>query len=124
MDVDQSSLNRMDYVRLKVGAKDITKVSEVAEGGIGTFLYDFFYEREILGEQPHERDVVLVGVGKESKEQPSLKKPRTEEQSSSKIPKKLEMAPVNESGNGKESQQDGAGGSVVPKMWFSLILLW
>jgi hypothetical protein len=43
LDVDRSTLNRTDYVRVKIGAKDITKVPEVAEGAISTFLYDFFY---------------------------------------------------------------------------------
>jgi hypothetical protein len=44
-EVDESTLNRTDYVRIKIAARDIAKVHAKAEGAILPFLYDFFYER-------------------------------------------------------------------------------
>jgi hypothetical protein len=45
--VDKSTLSRTDYVRIKIMARDITKVPAVAEGALKPFLYDFHYEREV-----------------------------------------------------------------------------
>jgi hypothetical protein len=78
LDVDKSTLNRTDYVRVKIGAKDITKVPEVVEGAIIPFLYDFFYERELECAQPQERESIRIEAGNDTKEQPSPKKWRTE----------------------------------------------
>lgn len=41
-EVDKSTLNRYDYVRIRLAARDVTKVPGVAEGAIIPFLYDLF----------------------------------------------------------------------------------
>jgi hypothetical protein len=46
-EVDKSTLGRTDYVRIKIAARDISKVPERAEGAIIPYLYDFLYEREV-----------------------------------------------------------------------------
>jgi hypothetical protein len=42
-EVDKSTLNRSDYVRIKPTARDVTKVPGVAEGAIIPYLYVFFF---------------------------------------------------------------------------------
>jgi hypothetical protein len=56
MEVDKGSLHRPDYVRVKIAARDVSKVPEIAEGAIIPFLYDFHYEREI------EMDIPNLGI--------------------------------------------------------------
>jgi hypothetical protein len=48
LEVDKSTLSRTDYVRARIGARDVNKVPEVAEVSIGIYLYDFFFEREVV----------------------------------------------------------------------------
>jgi hypothetical protein len=47
VDVDETTLNRIDYVSIKIAANDICKVPAMAEGAILPYLYDFYYEREV-----------------------------------------------------------------------------
>jgi hypothetical protein len=46
-EVDLDSLDRNDYVRIKIAARDVSKIPGVAEGAILPYLYDFQYEREV-----------------------------------------------------------------------------
>lgn len=46
-EVDKSTLRKIDYVRIKIAARDISKVLERVEGAIIPYLYDFLYEREV-----------------------------------------------------------------------------
>jgi hypothetical protein len=46
-DVDRTSLNRTDYVRVKIATRDVSKVPEIVEGTILPYLYDFHYERDV-----------------------------------------------------------------------------
>jgi hypothetical protein len=72
LEVDKSTLSRVDYVRVRIGARDVSKVPEVAEGSIGLYLYDFFFEREIvLGEY---KEAHAVNVFAEKGGQSSPKK--------------------------------------------------
>jgi hypothetical protein len=59
VEVDKSTLGRTDYVRVKIAARDISKVPERAraEGAIILYHYDFLFERKL-------RWVVLLMVGK------------------------------------------------------------
>jgi hypothetical protein len=45
--VDKASLNMIDYVRIRIADKDVSKVPKIAEGAILPYLYDFHYEREV-----------------------------------------------------------------------------
>jgi hypothetical protein len=51
-------------------------VPEVAEGAILPFLYYFYYEREVEGTVPNEKQTIKVSSGKDEVAQPSLKKLR------------------------------------------------
>jgi hypothetical protein len=61
---EKTTLNRVDYVRVKIAAKDVSKIPEFAEGAILPYLCDFFYEREVVLEEKKEINVVLVNVEK------------------------------------------------------------
>jgi hypothetical protein len=38
LEVDKSTLSKTDYVRVKIGARDVSKVHEVTEGSIGLYM--------------------------------------------------------------------------------------
>jgi hypothetical protein len=42
--MDNTSMNKTDYVRVKIVARDLEKVPAIVEGAIVPSLYDFFYE--------------------------------------------------------------------------------
>jgi hypothetical protein len=46
-EVDLASLNRNDYVRIKIASRDVGTIPRVAEGAILPYLYDFQFEREV-----------------------------------------------------------------------------
>jgi hypothetical protein len=47
LEVDKANLKRWDYVRVKIGCKDITKVPTVVEGLLDMHFYDFSFQREV-----------------------------------------------------------------------------
>jgi hypothetical protein len=47
LEVDKANLKRWDYVRVKIGCKDITKVLAVVEGLMDMYFYDFSFQREV-----------------------------------------------------------------------------
>jgi hypothetical protein len=51
-EVDKATLHGSDYVRIKLAARDVTKVPSVAEGTIDLYLYHFFFEREVVESTP------------------------------------------------------------------------
>lgn len=46
VEVDQRTLHKQKFVRVRIGCRDVTRVPEVAEGTIWPYLYDFKFERE------------------------------------------------------------------------------
>jgi hypothetical protein len=78
-DVDKSSLNRTDYVRVKIAARDVSKVPAIAEGAILPYLYDFHYEREVEMGMAIPANTIQVPNTKED-ECPKSKKAKTDDQ--------------------------------------------
>jgi hypothetical protein len=62
--VDKSTFNRVNYVRVKIAGRDVSKIPESAEGAIIPYLYDFFYEREVVVEEKKEASAGLVKIDK------------------------------------------------------------
>jgi hypothetical protein len=79
MEVDKSTLQRTDYVRIKIAARNVNKVLARAEGAILPYMYDFFYEREMESGSSTPGVVLQVPAGKGPPPSPA-KKPRTDEQ--------------------------------------------
>jgi preprotein translocase subunit YajC len=44
--IDENTRYNPDYVRVKIACREIAEVLESAEGNLGMFIFDFFYERE------------------------------------------------------------------------------
>jgi hypothetical protein len=80
-EVDHSSLHRADYVRIKITAKDVSKIPEVAEGAILPYLYDFNFEREVECSATAKESSLKINGHKEGDSQPSPKNPRVEDKS-------------------------------------------
>lgn len=93
VEVDDKSLTRTDYVRIKIACRDITKVPPTAEGAIILYLYDFAFEREVeIQIKPLVESVQILAPAN-----PQPKKPRLEFK-------------------GTEKGSKPVGGSTPPKM--------
>jgi hypothetical protein len=77
MEVDRGTLDRTDYVRVKIVVKDETKIPVVAEVAIIPFLYDFHYEREVVSDNNPTLLPILVSVDK-GQESPVAKRSKTD----------------------------------------------
>jgi hypothetical protein len=47
LEVGKANLKRWDYVRVRIGYKDIYKVPAVVEGLLKMYFYDFIFQREV-----------------------------------------------------------------------------
>ena len=59
MEVDKANLKKWDYVQVKIGCMDITKVPSVVEGLLDFHFYDFTFQIEVPIEglsDPGQRD--------------------------------------------------------------------
>jgi hypothetical protein len=77
--VDKVNLKRWEYVRVKIGCRDITKVPAVVEGLLDLHFYDFTFQREIQVEghtQPGWNTWTRTNDGNDN---PSPKKPKGNE---------------------------------------------
>lgn len=84
-EIDEKARFRVDYVRMRIACRDITKVPKTAEGVLGLTVYDFGFEREILegsNEKTLKSGIVV------SDDQPPNKKQRADNVSDfTKLPK-------------------------------------
>jgi hypothetical protein len=78
VEIDEESMHRADFVRIKIADKEVAKVPEIVEGATIPFLYDFYYERELELGNARNKTTGRVSAGNESGPQPSPKKPRTD----------------------------------------------
>jgi hypothetical protein len=93
-EVDKSTLNRYDYVRIRLAARDVAKVPGVAERPIVPYLYDFFFERKVVDEQAPEKASVQVQVNEAGKDNPtSVKQSNVIDSSSSSQTLQMESMP-------------------------------
>ncbi|CAN6285278.1 unnamed protein product [Urochloa humidicola] len=78
LEVDKANLKRFEYVRVKIGCRDITKVPATVEGLLDRHIYDFSFQREV----PTEGFTNLAGntwtrnVDRSNEDIPSPKKPK------------------------------------------------
>ena len=47
LEVDKQNLKRWDFVRVKIGCRDVRKVPAVVEGLLEFYFYDFTFQREV-----------------------------------------------------------------------------
>jgi hypothetical protein len=43
LEVDRDSLNKNDFVRVKIGYRDVTKVPASMDGVLDFYFYDYFF---------------------------------------------------------------------------------
>uniref|UniRef100_A0A0A9GQV9 Uncharacterized protein n=1 Tax=Arundo donax TaxID=35708 RepID=A0A0A9GQV9_ARUDO len=51
---------KQDYVRIKIGCRDVTKVSAVAEDVIDEYFHDFLFEREVPVDEAPPNETVAI----------------------------------------------------------------
>jgi hypothetical protein len=45
LEVDRENLNRYEYVKVKIGYRDVTKVPTKIDGLLDFHFYDYFFQR-------------------------------------------------------------------------------
>lgn len=76
--IDEKTRHKIEYVRVKIACRDITRVPASAESSLGMMIYDFFFEREVIEENDKEKTKIGLQADTAA-DQPALKKMRTEE---------------------------------------------
>lgn len=80
LEVDKINLKKWEYVRVKIGCKDITKVPAVVEGLLDLHFYDFIFQREIHIEGHNQPGWNTWTRSNEGNDHPSPKKPKRNEE--------------------------------------------
>jgi len=62
MAIDEGTRFNRDYVRVKIACRNVELVPPSAECTLGMYLYDFFFEREMVA--PPQQPVPPVGASK------------------------------------------------------------
>ena len=59
LDIDKSTVNRPESVRIKLGCRDAENIPEKAEGVLGDHFYDFFYsvDKILVKNPPKDRSL-------------------------------------------------------------------
>ncbi|CAO2143048.1 unnamed protein product, partial [Urochloa humidicola] len=80
LEVDKASLKRWDFVRVKIGCRDITKVPTKVEGLLDLHFYEFTFQREVQveGGTNAAGNVWTRSTDRPNEDNPSPKKPRWE----------------------------------------------
>jgi hypothetical protein len=67
MEIDEKSRFRMDYVKLNIACRDVSKVPKSTKGTLGLCLYDFGFEREIPKDDNAKAVKATVKVGEDQR---------------------------------------------------------
>lgn len=80
LEIDSATLFKPEFCRVLIGCRDVNLIPESAEGVLGDYFYDFFYEVDsvVVGGQPRDRSAISV----DSRQAPSPKRPRIEDSTS------------------------------------------
>lgn len=76
MEIDEKTRFKLDYVRMRIACRDITKVPRTAESTLGLFIHDFSFEREI--NDGNQEDLLKNGIRIGEGDQPPHKKSKTD----------------------------------------------
>lgn len=52
MEIDEKTRFKLDFIRMKIACRDVTRVPRTAEGTLGIYVKDFIFEREIQDDEP------------------------------------------------------------------------
>jgi hypothetical protein len=90
-EVDVSSLSRIEYARMKIAARDISRIPESAKRVVLPYLYDFYYEREVEDVEVDQKIEIQVPIGQGGGQHNQKKaKPNDQEPSQRKAQLQLE----------------------------------
>jgi hypothetical protein len=112
-EVDKSTLVRTDYVKIKIAARDSSKLPERAEGAIIPYLYDFLYEREMAMGANVDGGKIAVQGERGRGDQSSARDP-AQEGCSNQLRLQLDNLPKSHEGNDKDSCQEGRCSKSAP----------
>ncbi|CAO2145092.1 unnamed protein product [Urochloa humidicola] len=118
MEVDKGNLKRWDYVRVKIGCKEVAKVPATVEGLLDLHLYDFTFQREVYIEgTTNAAGTKWVRNDRPQEENPSPKKPRWNEGSKGNQNSQAQAGPSNTTGddNHQHKKVNGMTGETEQK---------
>lgn len=90
VEVDTTSLGKIDYVRVKIVVRDICRIPETAEGGIIPYIYDFHFEREVENVEVEPKIEIQAPAG-QGGDQLNPKKAKLNDQGPSQVHAKLQI---------------------------------
>lgn len=79
LEVDKCNLTKFEYVRVRIGCRDITKVLATVDGVLDFYWHDFHFQREVEQEgytNPVGTKWIRISREKSNDEGPSPKKPK------------------------------------------------
>lgn len=74
-EIDESSINKQEFVRMKICCRDVAKVPESVEDLIVPNLYGFFFEREVEIPSVPPKSSINVAASTEEEQQAKRFKP-------------------------------------------------
>lgn len=105
LEVDKDNLHKNDYVRVKIGCRDVTKVLASVDGLLDFQFYDYFFQREVPQEgytNPARTQWIRNERDKPKDGAPSPKKQRMDQSKNSS--QSFEVGPDNNVNGGKGKQ--------------------
>jgi hypothetical protein len=108
--IDESTRFNPEFVRIKIACRDVMEIPESAEGDLGMYIFDFFYEREEAEGAQHDKQKSGVRV-EDQGAQPSPKKMKTTHATSKQS---FQETPTNVSVGGGAMDTDKGRGRYAP----------
>jgi hypothetical protein len=79
LEVDKNNLRRWEYVRVKIGCRDISKVPATMEGLLDLYFFDFSFQREVVMENASSAwNTWIRNADRSNEDNPTPKKLRKE----------------------------------------------
>jgi hypothetical protein len=117
--MDNTSMNKTDYVRVKIVARDLEKVPPIVEGAIVPSLYDFFYEWEVEVVHNLDDDASLVKVDRDDTDH-GAKRPKTDDMNPMQCQKQDQLTMgVNEKSDAQQQGKGDVGKAIIYNMEYS-----
>jgi hypothetical protein len=112
LEVDRDSLHKNDYVRVKIGCRDVTKVPASVDGVLDFHFYDYFFQREVPQDgytDPTGTKGIMNERDQQKEDFPSPKKQKMEQTKQPGQPSEAGPSKTYSTSKGKQVVGDGSG---------------
>lgn len=116
LEVDKENLSKNNFVRVKIGCRDVTKVPAVVDGLLNLHWYDYSFQREVAQEgYTNVAGIKWIRVEgeKDKEDKPSPKKLKTINSTQGNNNTEARTSKGSGSGGGKQQSNEGGGEQMV-----------